>query len=368
MSTTHRPVAVVTGASAGIGRATAVAFAQAGFDVALLARGRAGLEGAARDVEAAGGRAAVAQTDVADWHQVDAAADKAEAELGPIDVWVNGAMTTVFAAAWDVEPDEFRRATEVTYLGQVHGTLAALARMRPRDRGRVVNVGSSLSYVGIPLQSAYCAAKFACRGFFESVRAELLHEGSGVTISMVHLPGVNTPQFDWCLSRLPKRAQPVPPVYQPEVAAQAIVSTALEAPPESVLGSWNRLVIAAGLAAPDVVTRYAARTGVESQQADEPAGRGRASNLWGPVDDDHDVGAHGRFDDVASGVLHPSFLRTLPHSMREAAASAWDTLQDRLRRAVAPARPPVGQAASGDGNGHGRSTDHSTTSGVESVR
>ncbi|MDQ6606913.1 MAG: SDR family oxidoreductase, partial [Actinomycetota bacterium] len=191
-------IAVITGASAGVGRATARVFAERGFDVALLARGQAGLDGAARDVREAGARALVIPTDVSQFDQVDRAATQVEAELGPIDVWVNDAMTTVFAPAWEVKPADFQRAVEVTFLGQVWGTMAALSKMRPRDRGQIVNVGSALAFIGIPLQSAYCSSKFACRGFFESTRAELIHEKSHIRMSMVHLPAVNTPQFDWC--------------------------------------------------------------------------------------------------------------------------------------------------------------------------
>jgi len=259
-------VAVVTGASAGVGRATAIALADEGFDVAVLARGSAGVEAAVDDVERRGRRAIGVEVDVADWDAVDAAATRVEHELGPIDVWVNDAMTTAFAWSWDVHPDEWRRATEVTYLGQVHGTLAALARMRPRDRGRIVNVGSALSYVGIPLQGPYCAAKFACRGFFESVRAELLHMKSNVTISMVHLPAVDTPQFDWCEARLPNRPQPVAPIYEPEVAARAIVAAALDGRRSSVLGAWNRLVVTGAKVAPGVLAHFVARTAVAGQQ------------------------------------------------------------------------------------------------------
>ncbi len=191
-------VAVVTGASAGVGRATAVAFAEAGYDVAVIARGEAGLAATADQIVALGRRAITVPTDVADYHQVDDAAERAEAELGPIDVWVNDAMTTVFAPIWNTDPDDYRRAIEVTFLGQVWGTKVALERMRPRDRGSIVNVGSALAFIGIPLQATYCAAKFACRGFFESVRAELIHDGSHIRLSMVHLPAVNTPQFNWC--------------------------------------------------------------------------------------------------------------------------------------------------------------------------
>ena len=208
-------VAVVTGASAGIGRATAVAFAEAGFDVALLARGEAGLDGAVADVEERGQRALAVPTDVADHGQVAEAAARVEHELGPIDVWVNNAMTTSFAPVWELEPADFRRAVEVTFLGQVWGTMVALEHMRPRDRGSIVNVGSALAFMGIPLQSAYCASKYACRGFFDSVRSELIHEGSNVHLSMVHMPAVNTPQFNWCQTTMDTHPQPVPPIYEP---------------------------------------------------------------------------------------------------------------------------------------------------------
>ena len=211
-----RKVALVTGASAGVGRAVVRELALNGFDVGLVARGTAGLRAAAQEVEACGAQALVLPADVARFEEVDAAASETETQLGPIDAWVNNAMSTVFTQSWDCEPDDFRRAVEVTFLGQVWGTMATLARMRPRDRGTIVNVGSALCFVGIPLQSAYCASKFACRGFFESTRAELVHEGSKVRLHMVHLPAVNTPQFDWCATSLSRHPQPVPPIYQPE--------------------------------------------------------------------------------------------------------------------------------------------------------
>ena len=241
-----RPIAVVTGASGGVGRATARAFAEAGYDVALLARGIAGLEGAAKEVEAVGGRAVVITTDVSSFEEVDAAATLVENQLGSIDVWVNDAMTTVFAPIWEIAPDDFRRAVEVTFLGQVWGTMAALARMRPRNRGSIVNVGSALAYMGIPLQTAYCSSKFACRGFFESVRAELLHENSDIRLSMVHLPAVNTPQFDWCETTLDRHPQPVPPIYQPEIPARFILEAALTGRRAKVVGAWNKLLVVAG--------------------------------------------------------------------------------------------------------------------------
>ena len=235
-------IAVVTGASGGVGRATAVAFAERGFDVALLARGEAGLAAAAHDVKHADGRALCCAVDVAEFDEVDAAATRIEQELGPIDVWVNDAMTTVFSPFAELAPADFKRAVEVTFLGQVWGTKAALDRMRPRNRGSIVNVGSALAFIGIPLQTPYCASKFACRGFFESVRAELIHDHSNVRMSMVHLPAVNTPQFDWCKSNTQRRAMPVPPIYQPELPARVIVDVALDGRRAKVLGSWNKLL------------------------------------------------------------------------------------------------------------------------------
>jgi short-subunit dehydrogenase len=318
----------VTGASAGVGRATAVALAGHGYDVALLARGETGLDAARREVEATGQRALTIPTDVGDAGQVDAAATRAEVELGEIDVWVNDAMTTVFAWFHDVTPEEFARATNVTYLGQVYGTMAALRRMRPRDRGRVVNVGSALAFVGIPLQAAYCGAKFAVRGFTESVRAELLHEGSRVTVSLVHLPAVNTPQFEWCRSKMPKEPKPVPPVYEPEVAARAIVESARDGKRSRIVGSWNTALVGAAAFAPAVVAQYAARTAVDSQQTDRPAPSDRSSNLCEPVDRDHDAGAHGEFGDHANGVRDLSFLRTLPRTVVDLAQSARAAVRD----------------------------------------
>jgi short-subunit dehydrogenase len=335
-SQSKRPVAVVTGASAGVGRATAVLLAQAGYDVGLLARGQAGLDAAAKDIESVGGVGLPVVTDVARWDEVDRAASAVEDELGSIDVWINNAMTTVFARAVDVDPSELRRATEVTYLGQVHGTLAALHRMRPRDHGTIVSVGSALAFVGIPLQSAYCGAKFACRGFHESVRAELLDEGSSVRISMVHLPAVNTPQFSWCLNKMPKRPQPVPPVYEPEVAAAAILAAVRDGRRSKVLGAWNKLIVAGHSVAPSVLSRYAALTGVSSQQTDEPAEPDQPANLERPVDTDADHGARGSFDGQARGVLDPSFLRSLPKTAvtagRAAAGAAGDKLASPFRR------------------------------------
>ncbi len=244
MSTAHkREVVVVTGASAGVGRATVRAFARQGARIGLLARGRAGLEGARRDVEALGGEALVLPTDVADAGAVERAAEAVERTFGPIDVWVNDAMCSVFSPAKQMTPDDYKRVTEVTYLGFVYGTLAALKRMLPRDRGIIVQVGSALAYRGIPLQSAYCGAKHAIQGFTESVRCELIHDKSNVKITMVQMPALNTPQFDWVKSRLPRKPQPVPPIYQPEVAADAIVYAAHHYRREYYVGGSTAVVI-----------------------------------------------------------------------------------------------------------------------------
>ncbi|HZX02932.1 SDR family oxidoreductase [Kribbella sp.] len=290
-------VVVVTGASGGVGRATAVEFGRRGDRVALLARGQDGLDGAAREVAEAGGQPLAIPVDVADHGQVEAAAERVEKELGPIDVWVNVAFTSVFAPFDEIEPSEFKRVTEVTYLGYVYGTRAALARMKPRDHGTIVQVGSALAYRGIPLQSAYCGAKHAIQGFHDSLRCELLHDKSRVRVTMVQLPAVNTPQFSWVLSRLPKHPQPVPPIFQPEVAADAVVYAAGHPRRrEYWVGGPTALTIIANKFAAGLLDRYLARTGYASQQTDEP--NEQAANLWGPADDrSRDYGAHGVFDD-----------------------------------------------------------------------
>ena len=298
-----RPVVVVSGASAGVGRAVARAYGERGASVALLARGTKGLAGAAADVRAAGGRALELPTDVADHEQVYAAAERTEAEFGPIDIWVNVAFSSVFARAVDITAEEFKRTTDVTYLGFVYGTKAALERMLPRNRGTIVQVGSALAYRGIPLQSAYCGAKHAIQGFTESVRTELLHDKSDVHITMVQLPAVNTPQFDWVLSKLPKRPQPVAPIYQPEVVARAILHAG-DHPMRreywvggSTVGTLIGDKFAGGL-----LDRYLGRTGIDSQQTEEPQPADAPANLWEPADgpDGRDHGAHGRFDDRAT--------------------------------------------------------------------
>jgi NAD(P)-dependent dehydrogenase (short-subunit alcohol dehydrogenase family) len=325
-------VAVVTGGSAGVGRAVVRALAAEGWDVGVLARGQAGLDGAVADVERRGRRGLAVETDVADFGQVERAGATVEDQLGPIDIWVNDAMTTVFAPSWDVTPEDFQRAVEVTFLGQVWGTQVALAHMRPRDRGSIVNVGSALAFIGIPLQSAYCASKFACRGYFESVRAELIHERSAVRLSMVHLPAVNTPQFDWCQTTLDKHPKPVPPTYQPDVAADRIVKIALNGRRASVLGAWNRVLVFAGELVPGYGNQYAALGGWESQLTDQPLSPGRRSNLRAPVDDTTDHGAEGEFGETAKGMADPGFLRSLPTTAATIARAAGRTAKDRYRR------------------------------------
>ncbi len=290
-------VVVVTGASAGVGRATAKAFGARGDRVALLARGEEGLAAAAAEVRAAGGEALAIPTDVAEHEAVESAAERAEDELGPIDVWVNDAMATVFAPFAEIGPEEYRRSTEVTYFGCVWGTKAALRRMTPRDRGVVVQVGSALAFRGIPLQAPYCGAKHAIEGFSESLRAELLHERSAVRISMVHLPALNTPQFEIGRTKLPRRPQPVPPIYQPEVAAETIVWISEHRRRQLYVGGPTLKTVLGNRVAPALVDRYLARTGYEAQQTDEPVDPRRPDNLFQPVPGDH--GTRGRFSEGA---------------------------------------------------------------------
>ncbi|MEU7045621.1 SDR family oxidoreductase [Streptomyces varsoviensis] len=316
---------VITGASAGVGRATALAFAARGANVALVARGRTGLEAAAREVETAGGRALVLPADVADHRQVEAAAIAAVEAFGGIDVWVNVAFTSVFAPFTDIAAEEFERVTRVAYLGFVNGTRAALARMLPRDHGTIVQVGSALGVRSIPLQSAYCGAKHAINGFTSSVRVELMHRGSNVRIPVVQLPAVNTPQFSWVLSRLPRRPQPVPPIYQPEVAARAVLYAA-DHPgrKQYYVGASTVATIMAEKLAPGLLDRYLARTGYDSQQTDEPEDPHRDHNLWQPLDGTagHDHGAHGSFDENAHPRSRQLWLSHHPLSFAALTTSA----------------------------------------------
>jgi NAD(P)-dependent dehydrogenase (short-subunit alcohol dehydrogenase family) len=299
----ERKVVVVTGASAGVGRAVVRRFGEMGASLGLVARDQEGLQAAAKEVEAAGGEALAIPADVADPEAVEVAAETVEGRFGPIDVWVNDAMTSVFAPFGEISPEEFRRVTEVTYLGIVHGTKSALRHMLPRDRGVIVQVGSALAYRGIPLQSAYCGAKHAVQGFTESVRCELLHDNSGVKLVMVQLPALNTPQFDWVRSKMPRRPQPVPPIYQPEVAAEAIVWASSHPRREVWVGGTTVATILANRLIPGLLDRYLGRTGYASQQADDPAAPDRPDNLWHPVDGNH--GAHGAFDQRS----HPRSLQ-----------------------------------------------------------
>jgi short-subunit dehydrogenase len=291
---------VITGAAAGVGRATARAFGKRGARVGLLARGVDDLKAAAAEIEQAGGKALVLPTDVADPDAVEAAAAAVERQFGAIDIWVNVAMATIFGEVWKITPEEFRRATEVTYLGFVYGTMAALKRMRPRDHGTIVQVGSALAFRAIPLQSAYCGSKFAIRGFTDSLRSELLHEKSRVHVTMVQMPALNTPQFDWARNKMGRRPQPVAPIFQPEVAAEAIYFAA-HAKRRELYVSWsNWKVILANKLMPGVLDHILARKGFSGQLTDEPADPGRPDNLFTAVAGDH--GAHGRFDQRARNV------------------------------------------------------------------
>src|SRR5437763_11123468 len=287
-------VIAVTGASAGVGRAVVRRFARDGARLGLIARGQERLEAAAREVEELGGDALVLPVDVADAEAVDDAATQIEERFGPLDVWVNNAMATAFARVTEIEPDEFRRATGVTYLGYVWGTQAALTRMLPRDRGTIVQVGAALAYRAIPLQAPYCAAKHAVKGFTESLRTELLHDCSKIRITMIQLPALNTPQFTWVKSRLPRKPQPVPPIFQPEVAAKAIYWAAHHPRREFYVGWTTVEAIVANKIAPQYADHYLARHGFDDQQTDEPADTDRPNNLWEPLPGDH--GAHGIFD------------------------------------------------------------------------
>ena len=298
MSENSRETVVVTGASAGVGRAVALEFARHGAAVALLARDEEGLDEARREAESLGGQATTIPTDVSDAGQVEEAAGAVEERFGPIDVWVNDAMATVFAPFAETAPEEFKRATEVTYLGAVYGTMAALKRMVPRDRGTVVQVGSALSYRAIPLQAAYCGAKFGMRGFTDSVRTELMHRKSGAWITMVQLPAVNTPQFNWCRTKLPDHPQPVPPIFQPEVPARAVYFAAHQRRREVYCGGSAVQAIVGNKLAPGLGDWYLARKGISSQQIQgDPVDPDRPNNLFEPVP--KEAATHGRFDESA---------------------------------------------------------------------
>jgi NAD(P)-dependent dehydrogenase (short-subunit alcohol dehydrogenase family) len=299
MSSAAEPrVVVVTGASAGVGRAVVQEFAREGARIGLIARGRERLKAARADVEEAGGEALILPADVADPDAVENAAAHVERAFGPIDVWVNNAMTTIFAPFHDITPAEFKRATEVTYLGCVHGTMAALKRMRARNRGTIVQVGSALAYRSIPLQSAYCGAKHAIVGFTDSIRSELIHQKSQVHLTVVHLPAMNTPQFSWCRTRLPRQPQPVPPIFQPEVAARAIVWASSHQRRE-VYVAWPTVKAIYGqMAVPGFADEYLAQAGYSGQETQQPVLQDRPDNLFEPVAGDYS--AHGMFDNRAS--------------------------------------------------------------------
>lgn len=290
-------VVVITGASAGVGRATACEFARHGASIGLIARGKDRLQSARREVEELGGRAIAISCDVADADAVEAAADQVEQELGPIDIWINNAMVSVFSPVKKMEAEDYRRVTEVTYLGAVHGTLAALKRMQPRNRGTILQVGSALAYRSIPLQSAYCAAKHAIIGFTDSLRCELIHDKSNIHLTVAQLPAVNTPQFEWSKSRMPRHPQPVPPIFEPEVIARGIYYAAHARRREFWIGEPTVKAIIGQKFAANYADHYLARNGYDSQMTDEPVAPDRPNNLWEPAPGDY--GAHGTFDSQA---------------------------------------------------------------------
>ncbi|MGE0592157.1 MAG: SDR family oxidoreductase [Vicinamibacterales bacterium] len=344
----HPPTVMITGASAGVGRATSIAFARRGARIGLLARGRAGLEAARRDVEAAGGHALMLEADVASAADVEAAATALEEAFGPIDIWVNNAMASVFSPVASMTADEYARVTAVTYLGVVHGTLSALRRMRPRNRGAIVQVGSALAYRGIPLQSAYCGAKHAVQGFCDSLRCELLHDKSGVRLTMVQLPALNTPQFNWVKSRLHGRAQPVPPIFSPEVAASAIVWASGQDRREVMVGWPSVQAIVGNKIAPGVADWYLSRHGYEAQQTSEPEDEARPHNLWAPVDAEQDFGIEGRFSARARGFSAQLWLtrhRAAVAAVAVALTGGLAALVRGSRPAGAPRRETAGAAA-----------------------
>ncbi|WP_447980028.1 SDR family oxidoreductase [Candidatus Nitrospira bockiana] len=338
----RREVVVVTGASAGVGRATVRAFARRGAWIGLLSRSRERLEAAVREVEELGGRGLALPADVADPEQVEAAAARVEEQLGPIEIWVNNAMVSVLSPVKQMTPAEFRRVTEVTYLGYVHGALAALKRMLPRDRGVIVNVGSALAYRSIPLQSAYCGAKHAIQGFTESLRSELIHDGSRVHVTNVQLPAVNTPQFGWIRTRMPRHPQPVPPIYQPEVIAEAIVWAAHHRRRELTVGWPAVKAILGDKFIPGILDHYLAWKGYSAQQTEEPVDPDRPDNLFETVPGQ--FGAHGKFDRAArtSSVqlwmnMHRGMLALLGVGL---AAVAW-SMRARPGRRAGHERKPV---------------------------
>jgi NAD(P)-dependent dehydrogenase (short-subunit alcohol dehydrogenase family) len=323
-------VVVITGASAGVGRATARRFARDCARIGLIARGPDGLAAAKREVEELGGCAVAIPCDVADAEAVEQAAAMIEHQFGPIDIWVNNAMASVFSPVREIPAVEFRRVTEVTYLGVVYGTLSALKRMLPRDRGVIVQVGSALAYRGIPMQAPYCAAKHAIQGFMDSLRTELIHDGSHVEVTMVQLPALNTPQFGWVKSRLPRKPQPVPPIYQPELAADAIAYAARYPRREFWVGMPTVIAIAGNRIAPGVGDRYLARTAVDAQMTDEPDDPNRPNNLWEPVPGD--AGAHGAFDARASSSsIEVAMMKRRPLLTAVGLVAAGITMAVRLR-------------------------------------
>ena len=330
-------VVVVTGASSGVGRATARAFGRAGAMLGLMARGVEGLDGVKKELDEIGVPSLAVPTDVADPDLVRQAALRIENELGPIAVWVNDAMVTVFSPLESITPEEFRRVTDVTYLGAVYGTMEALRLMKPRDRGVIVQVGSALSYRAIPLQSAYSGAKHALRGFTDSLRCELMHEGSNVRVTMVQLPALNTPQFAWSRSHMPRRAQPVPPIYQPELAADAIVWASKHSRGEVNVGGTTTATIIAQKLWPGFLDRYLGRTGYDTQQTEQPEDPDRADNLFAPVP--FDLDAHGSFDDRSHARSAQWWVTTHRTTLAAAGAAVVALVAGRIGRSQGLSRP-----------------------------
>jgi short-subunit dehydrogenase len=323
-------VVVVTGASAGVGRATVRAFAREGAHVGLIARDTEGLHVAAREVDQLGGRGLAIPADVADANQVEAAAQRIEQELGPIEVWVNNAMTTVFGRLIDVTAEEYKRATEVTYLGTVYGTMAVLRRMLTRNMGSIIQVGSALAYRSIPLQAAYCGAKHAIAGFTDSLRSELIHDNKNIHLTMVQLPAMNTPQFTWCRSKMPRHPRPVPPIFQPEVAAERIVWASHHDRREVFVGVPTVVAIEANKIAPALADYYLGRTGFDSQQTQEPVAKDRPDNLFEPVPGD--FGTHGVFGQQAHEHAATTWLAQHKGTTALAGAAVFGVLAFALKR------------------------------------